>query len=104
MTDPARAWLAEALATKDLEKVQANMPVAGIRIGDARNHVRSARTLAGDDPALAIAACHDAIRKAVTAHMIRRRPPATRWRRGSSGRPRLCPSRARHRGHGGRPN
>jgi hypothetical protein len=32
--------------------------------------VRSARALAVDDPALAIAACHDAIRKAVTAYML----------------------------------
>lgn len=70
MTTPAQAWLAEALATKDLERVQANMPASGTRVGDARNHVRSARALAVDDPALAIAACHDAIRKAVTAYML----------------------------------
>lgn len=70
MTTPARTWLAGALATKDLERVQANMHAAGMRIGDARNHVRSARVLAADDPALAIAACHDAIRKAVTAYML----------------------------------
>lgn len=70
MTTPAQAWLAEALATKDLERVQANMRAAAMRIGDAQNHVRSARVLAADDPSLAIAACHDAIRKAVTAYML----------------------------------
>jgi len=62
-------WLAEALATRDLDRIQPNMPAAGDRINDARRHVRSARLLAADDPTLAIAACHDAIRKAVTAHM-----------------------------------
>jgi len=92
LTDAARAWLAEAVATKDLEKVQANMPVAGIRIGDARNHVRSARMLAGDDPALAIAACHDAIRKAVTAHML----AAGLRPRGGEGAHRIVLAYARH--------
>jgi len=45
------------------------MAAAGERINDARRHIRSARTLAEDDITLAIAACHDAIRKAITAHM-----------------------------------
>jgi hypothetical protein len=62
-------WLTEALATRDLEKVVPNMGAAGERINDARRHIRSARVLAGDDATLAIAACHDAIRKSVTAHM-----------------------------------
>ena len=62
-------WLTEALATRDLERVQPNMSAAGDRINDARRHVRSARLLASEDPTLAIAACHDAIRKALTAHM-----------------------------------
>jgi hypothetical protein len=62
-------WLTEALATRDLDRVQSNMAAAGDRINDARRHVRSARLLASDDPTLAIAACHDAIRKALTAHM-----------------------------------
>jgi hypothetical protein len=46
------------------------MRAAGMRIGDGRNHVRSARLLAVDDPALTIAACHNAIRKPVTAYML----------------------------------
>lgn len=48
------------------------MGAAGERINDARRHVRSARLLAEDDSTLAIAACHDAIRKALTGHMAAR--------------------------------
>ena len=92
MTDPAQAWLAEALATRDLERVQANMPASGARIGEARKHVRSAHFLAGDDPALAIAACHDAIRKAVTAHML----AAGLRPRGGEGAHRIVLAYARH--------
>ena len=67
--DRSKAWLADALATRDLERVRPNMGAAGERINDARRHVRSARLIAEDDPTLAIAACHDAIRKAITAHL-----------------------------------
>jgi len=67
---PDRVWLSEAIATRDLERVTANMAAAGDRINDARRHVRSARALADDDTPLATAACHDAIRKAITAHML----------------------------------
>lgn len=63
------AWLIEALATGSVEKVRPNMGAAGERINDARRDVRSARLLADDDTTLAIAACHDAIRKALTGHM-----------------------------------
>jgi HEPN domain len=66
---PASNWLTDALATRDLERVQPSMPAAGERINDARRHIRSARQLADDDTTLAISACHDAIRKALTAHM-----------------------------------
>ena len=45
------------------------MAAAGDRINDARRHVQSARTIAKDDRTLALAACHDAIRKAITGHM-----------------------------------
>ena len=58
-------WLVEAIATRDLEKVNANMGAAGERVNDARQHVRSARVLSEEDTPLAIAACHDAIRKSV---------------------------------------
>ena len=69
MTPPGDQWLTEALATRDLDRIQPNMAAAGERVNDARRHVRSARLIAADDPTLAIAACHDAIRKAITAHM-----------------------------------
>ena len=45
-------WLTEALATRDLDRVQPNMGAAGDRINDARRHVRSARLLASEDPTL----------------------------------------------------
>ena len=67
--DDARQWLAESLATRDIERLEPNMAAAGDRVNDARRHVRSADALADDDPTLALAACHDAIRKAVTGHM-----------------------------------
>lgn len=69
MTPPGDQWLTDALATRDLDRIQPNMAAAGERVNDARRHVRSARLIAADDPTLAIAACHDAIRKAITAHM-----------------------------------
>ena len=65
----ARRWLSEAVATRDLERLTPNMAAAGDRINDARRHIRSARTIVEDDRTLALAACHDAIRKAITAHM-----------------------------------
>ena len=62
-------WLRDALATRDLERLKPNMGAAGERINEARRHVASARLLADSDVTLALAACHDAIRKAITAHM-----------------------------------
>jgi hypothetical protein len=92
MTSNGDRWLEEALATRDLERVQANMAAAGERINDARRHVRSARRLADDDSTLAIAACHDAIRKAVTAHMA----AAGLRPRGGEGAHRIVLDYARH--------
>lgn len=85
-------WLSEALATRALERVKPNMGAAGERVNDARRHIRSARLLAEDDTTLAIAACHDAIRKAVTAHMNARGLRA----RGGEGAHRLVLDYARH--------
>jgi hypothetical protein len=65
----ASQWLAEALAMRDLDRFAPNMAAAGDRVNDARRHIQSARAIAADDRTLAIAACHDAIRKAITAHM-----------------------------------
>ena len=66
--DGAR-WLREATATRDIERLKPNMAAAGERINDARRHVTSARALADNDVTLGLSACHDAIRKAITAHM-----------------------------------
>ncbi len=38
-------------------------------MNDARRHLASAATVAESDPRLAVAAAHDAIRKAITAYM-----------------------------------
>jgi hypothetical protein len=86
------AWMTDALATRDLERVPANMAAAGERINDARRHVSSADVLADRDPTLAISACHDAIRKAITAHMAAHglRP------RGGDGAHRIVGQYARH--------
>jgi len=85
-------WLREALATRDVERVTANMPAAGERLNDARRHIRSARRLADDDRTLAVAACHDAVRKAITAHMA----AAGLRPRGGDGAHRLVLDYARH--------
>lgn len=68
MTSPGDDWLAEAIATRDVERVKPNMGAAGDRVNDARRHVRSARLLSVDDPTLAMA--HVMTRSA-------RRSPAT---------------------------
>ncbi len=60
-------WLAEAITTGDVERVPANMGAAGEPINDAKRHAHSARSIAESDTTLAIAACHNAIRKAPTA-------------------------------------
>lgn len=92
MSDSGSEWFTEALATRDIERVEPNMGAAGERVNDARRHIRSARLLAEDDPTLAVAACHDAIRKALTAHMAARglRP------RGGEGAHRIVLDYARH--------
>jgi hypothetical protein len=92
LTGPGQDWLAEALSTRDIERVRPDTAAAGRRVSEARKHVRSARVLAEDDPALAVAACHDAVRKTVTAHMVANglRP------RGGEGAHRVVLSYARH--------
>ena len=67
--DDSGRWLAEAIATHDLERLKPSMSAGAERVNTARRHVRSARALADDDPTLALAACHDAVRKAITGHM-----------------------------------
>lgn len=46
------------------------MAAAGTRINDARAVVLAARTITEVSSTLAIAGCHDAARKAITAHMV----------------------------------
>lgn len=69
MTDPQQ-WLAEAVVTRDLDRIKADMSAARFRINDARGNVGGARQVKDTSPTLAIAACHDAARKAITAHMV----------------------------------
>lgn len=66
----AAAWLTEALATRDLDRVRTDMAAAGSRINDARATVKAARKVQADAPSFSIAGCHDAARKAITAHMV----------------------------------
>lgn len=61
-------WLTEALADGRVSAVRSNRPRAVDLIAQATTHVASARTLSTVDPPLAVAACHDAIRKALDAH------------------------------------
>lgn len=61
--------MSEAVATRDLERLTLNIAAAGDRTNDAPRQVRSAHALADDDGTLALSACHDAIRKAITAQM-----------------------------------
>jgi hypothetical protein len=63
-------WLTEAIVTARIDRVTANVGAAGERITDARRHIASARSLADSDTTLALSACHDAIRKAITGHMV----------------------------------
>ena len=60
-------WLTEMLATNRISKVQPNTARGNDLLVQARQHVASARVLATADPTLALAACHDAVRKAIDA-------------------------------------
>src|SRR3546814_17189385 len=46
------------------------MAAAGTRINDARATVKAVRKVQADAPSFAIAGCHDAARKSITAHMV----------------------------------
>lgn len=65
-----------------LERVRRNPAAVSSWVNDARRHVASARRLADDDPRLAYAACHDAIRKALTGMLADRGLRATGGERG----------------------
>jgi hypothetical protein len=55
------------LERRELTRITANEDLAQRLLGTARQHLLSARQLAGSDPYLAYAAVHDAIRKALSA-------------------------------------
>lgn len=63
------SWTAEALATGRLQRLRPSMPAAGDLVNRARMHLRSAGLIADNDPTLAMSACHDAARQAISAHM-----------------------------------
>ena len=62
-----RDEILDMLDAGELGQVIADTQLAQHLIAAAHRHVRSAATLADDDPELAYAALHDAIRKAMTA-------------------------------------
>ncbi len=66
--DPT-SWLAEQVTTARLALAQPSMAAAGDLIAEARRHLVSAGHIVDDDPVLGIGACHDAARKAITAHI-----------------------------------
>lgn len=66
-SDPARQWLSEMIATQRVSRVTPNVNRSNDLLVQAKAHVGSARTLLSTDTTLALAACHDAIRKAIDA-------------------------------------
>ena len=56
------------IAERRMSHVRPNMARSGDLITQARTHIDSARKIASTDSTLALAACHDAIRKALDAH------------------------------------
>lgn len=66
--DPAK-WTREAVTTGRLDRLQPSMAAAGEMVNRARVHLQSADLIADSDPTLAVSACHDAARQAISAHM-----------------------------------
>ena len=64
----ASGWLANMIGERRMSQVRPNMARSGDLITQAHTHIASARKLASTDSTLALAACHDAIRKALDAH------------------------------------
>lgn len=65
--DRGRTEILGMIERRELTQVTAEVELAERLLGTARQHVASARLLAGSDPYLAYAALHDAIRKALSA-------------------------------------
>lgn len=64
----ASGWLTNMIGERRMSQVRPNMARSGDLITQAHTHIASARKLASTDSTLALAACHDAIRKALDAH------------------------------------
>lgn len=67
--EPQTESVDDLIAQRRIERVPPNRAAIRDWVNDANRHLRSAETLADSDPRLAYAACHDAVRKALTAHM-----------------------------------
>ena len=68
LAPPASGWLANMVAERRISQVRPNMARSGDLVTQARTHIASAGKIASTDSTLALAACHDAIRKALDAH------------------------------------
>ncbi len=64
----AAAWLKRELGVT-IEKIQPNAAAAAMALRDAQENLTAARKVIADSPTYAVAGCHDAARKAITAHM-----------------------------------
>lgn len=60
------------MTIRDLDRIKPDMAAAGFRINDARANVKAARKISAEAATPALAGCHDAARKAITAHMVAR--------------------------------
>lgn len=58
------------LAARRIERLAADPAAARQRLATSERHLRSAQTIAPDDPDAAYALLYDAARKAVAAHML----------------------------------
>jgi len=63
------ATLEELLGAGLVELVERDPEIAATRLEEARRHLRSAETIAEEDPNGAYQLAYDGARKAVTAHM-----------------------------------
>jgi HEPN domain-containing protein len=67
MTARLQDLVADALASHRISRVRPNTNRSGDLVNQARRHLDSARLVASTDSTLALAACHDAVRKSVDA-------------------------------------
>ncbi len=65
-------WVNDAIVMRDLGRIPVDVAGAHRKLIDAQSNADGGRLVQDVSPSLAIAACHDAARKAVTAHMAAR--------------------------------